>query len=155
MRAQVGADHDGLDVAALQIGARRHLGVAEAVEGERRLEHLLAAGEHVGVGGLRRAQRADAQLPVLEHLGVPHDNLVARRGTADRQPDPADEVLAEVDERLCPMGDGTPRRPAATRSSAPAARPARPGATGRVVEYLDAVRAPRAATAPVGPLPVV
>ena len=97
---QVGADDDGLDVVGPQVRRAGDLGVAEAVEGEARLQHLLAApGQRVGVGRLGGAQRADAELAVLEHLGVAERDLVARRAAADPQPDPADEVLPEVDER--------------------------------------------------------
>ena len=44
----------------------------------RRLEDVVAAAEDEPVGRLGGAQRADAQLAVLEHLGVPERDLVAR-----------------------------------------------------------------------------
>src|SRR5699024_92901 len=51
------------------------------------------------VGGLRGAQRAGAQLLVLEHLGVAQGDLGAR-GTRDREAQPAHQVLTEVEEGL-------------------------------------------------------
>ena len=75
------------------------LRVAEAVEGEGRLEHVVAAAQDVAVGGERGAQRARAELAVLQHLGVLDRDLGALRAV-HRDADPADEVLAEVDQRL-------------------------------------------------------
>ena len=56
----------------------RDLGIAEAVEREARLPALRASlPEHVRVGRARRAQRPDAELVVLDHLGVTEDDAVA------------------------------------------------------------------------------
>ena len=77
------------------------LGIAEAVEGEARLPGLHAAARAACSWSvaLARAQRAGAQLAVLEHLGVAQgDRLPGRALHVNAQP--ADQVLAEVDERL-------------------------------------------------------
>ncbi len=100
---EVGADDDGLDVLGAHLDPG-DLRVAEAVEGEARLEHLDTAGQDVAVGGLGRAQRADAELTVLEHLGVTDRDLGAGVGIAHGQSHPADQVLAEVDERRAGRG---------------------------------------------------
>ena len=76
------------------------------MEREPRLPHLGgAAAGGVAVGGLGGAQRAHAQLAVLQHLGVANGYLGARghRGPRRRrQPNayPAHQVLAEIDQRL-------------------------------------------------------
>ena len=54
--------------------------------------------QRVAVGGLGGAQRLGAELAVLEHLGVTQRDRGARRAVT-RELDPADEVLAEVDDR--------------------------------------------------------
>ena len=46
------------------------------------------------------AQRPHAELAVLEHLGVPDGDLGAGRPVGQGEADPADQVLAEVDQRL-------------------------------------------------------
>ena len=51
------------------------------------------------VGGLAASQRAGAELVVLEHLGVAARDRVAGRAVRT-EPDPADEVLTEVEQRL-------------------------------------------------------
>jgi hypothetical protein len=96
-----------------------HVGVAEAVEGEHRLEHGLARlGEHVGVGGARRAEGGGVQLVVrAEDLGVPHGDGGAGFA-AHGEPHPAGDVLPEVEhggvgaavDRGIKLGDGPHRR---------------------------------------------
>ncbi len=95
-----------------------HLGVLEAVEREDRLERGLAVvGEHVGVGGLRGAERRGVDRPVgLKHLGVADLHAVARR-SADHEAEPAGDVLADVDERVALAGLDR-RRPLADRAHA-------------------------------------
>lgn len=93
-------DDDGLDRLRRDLAWEAgDLGVSEAVEGERRLEDVLAPGQHEGVGRVGATQRPGAQLAVLEDLRVPDDDLGAGL-TLDAQAQPADEVLTEVDERL-------------------------------------------------------
>ena len=66
VRSQFGVDDHRLDgVGAELAGPALDLGVAEAVEGDRRLELVVAAAEDEPVGRLRRPQRADAELIVL------------------------------------------------------------------------------------------
>ena len=74
------------------------LDVAEAVEGERRLELVLAAAQDEAVGCLGGSQRPGAQLVVLEHLGVPQRDRRYRPGPGP-EPQPADQVLPEIDQR--------------------------------------------------------
>ena len=78
--ADVGAHHDGRERAGIE-GARPagHLRVAEAVEGQRRLEYVVFSAEDEAVGRLGAAQRPDAELIVLDHLGVPKHDLGAGR----------------------------------------------------------------------------
>ena len=82
-----------------RLGRPVHLDVAEAVEGEARLEHLAAAAaQDVGLLRPRRAQVGQVQRAVLlEHLGEaqPHRRAAL---ALDLQPHPADHVLAEVDD---------------------------------------------------------
>ena len=100
-----GAGHGGVDDDRFEVvggelaGEAGDLGVPEAVEGEGGLEDVLAAGQDEGVGGFGGAQRPGAELVVFEHLGVPQDDLVT--GLAGgAEPDPADQVLAEVQQGL-------------------------------------------------------
>ena len=98
-RLHVGVAHDGLDRVGRQLARPAvDLHVAEAVDRERRLVGLDAAtAEHVGVGLRRAAERPGAELAVLEHLGVvQHDRVTGR--AVDGEPDPAGDVLAEVDD---------------------------------------------------------
>ena len=101
----VGVQHHGGDVFAPQFaGPAAHPGVAEAVEGEAGLPHFgAAAAGDVAVGGPGGAQRTHAQFAVLQHLGVANrDGSACLRGHADAHP--ADQVLAEVDQRLAGWG---------------------------------------------------
>ncbi len=77
--AQVGVHDHGLEVVGGELARPAvDLGVAEAVEGEGGLEDVVATAEHEAVGRLGGAQRPDAELVVLEHLGVPHGDLLTR-----------------------------------------------------------------------------
>ena len=76
------------------------LDIAEAVEGEARLPRLVVtAAQRVAVRGRRVAQRAGAELAVLEDFGVTQRDRRAGRSPRTRDAQPADEVLAEVDDR--------------------------------------------------------
>ena len=55
------------------------LHIPEAVEGQRRLEDVVAAAQDESVRRVRAAQRTRAELIVLEHLGVAEHDLGARR----------------------------------------------------------------------------
>ena len=74
--------------ASIDVGVERSrpaldAGVAEPVDRERRLVDLVvAAGEHVGVGGRGRAQQPHGQLALVEDLGVAQRDLVAGRHRA-------------------------------------------------------------------------
>ena len=87
------------DVGRVELaGPAGDLGVAEAVEREPGRPLLDAvAGERVGVGGPRAAQRAGGQLTVLEDLGVAECDDGAGLA-ADPDPEAADEILAEVQD---------------------------------------------------------
>ena len=64
---QLGGDHDGGErIRGELTGPPVHLDVAEAVEGERRLEHVVAAAEDEAIGGLGGSQRSGAQFVVLQ-----------------------------------------------------------------------------------------
>ena len=93
----VGVQHDGLDVGRVDLETR-DLGVAEAVEREAGLQGLVAARQVERRGGRGVAQRADAELPVFEHLGVAHHDALPR-GAARADPQAADEILTEVEDR--------------------------------------------------------
>jgi hypothetical protein len=67
------------------------------MEGERRLEGVVPAGQDEAVCRLRGAQRPDAELAVLQHFGVP-DRDRGAAVAADGEAQPADEVLPEVDQ---------------------------------------------------------
>ena len=128
-RSRRGSAHsnDERRASALEIGdgrgrhdlGARHLRVLEAVEREGRLERRLAVvREHVPVGRARRAQRLRVDRAVgLEHLGVAHLDAVAGRA-ADDEPEPARDVLAEVDE-----GVPVARARSATTIRPPCGRP--------------------------------
>src|SRR4249920_936190 len=74
------------------------------MEGERRLEHVVAAAENEPVGGLGGSQWPRSQFIVLEHLGVPQgDRLTGRALHMD--PHPPDQVLPEIDQPLACRGD--------------------------------------------------
>ena len=99
-------------------------------------------------------ERPDAQLPVLEDLGVADHDLVAGGLVADVEPHPADEVLPEVDQggagrrgedggRGQRLGD--PHRRAVGRDQA----------SQVAVDHLDGVGASAGLGAEVGPLAVV
>ena len=101
--AQLGVHDDRLERVGGQLAGRLggpagDLGVAEAVEGLGRLEEVVAAAEHEPVGRVRGAQGPDAELAVLEDLGVAQGDLLTGLA-ADGEAQPADEVLAEVDQR--------------------------------------------------------
>ncbi len=152
---QLRGDDDGDQGVRRQLaGPAGDLGITEAVEGERRLEEVLATAQDQLVGALRGAQRADAELAVLQHLGVSQRDGLATL-TADRELQPANEILAEVDQGACPpatarsppagsLHDGRPggrrTRPAGRRRS-PAPRP-RPRSHRRIP---DAARRPKRA----------
>jgi hypothetical protein len=89
-----------------------HLDISEAVEGERGLEHVVAATQDEPVGRLRRSQRSHAELAVLEDLGVPDHDLIAGL-SASAHTQPANEVLPEVHKRPSagrgPDADGSAR----------------------------------------------
>jgi hypothetical protein len=126
--AEVSANHDGFQVGRRQVGHAVQLGVAETVEGQRRLEQLLlVAGDKVGVGGLGAAQREGGQLSALQHLGVPDGHGRPGSEPAHGDPGPADEVLPEIDQRAAsrrlpylPCGDhlGDPHRGSSGRDQA-------------------------------------
>jgi hypothetical protein len=105
---------------AVDIRRRLDLGVAEAVEGERRLEvRLLVVREDIAVGCLGGAERANVERPIrFEDLGVADRHRLAAPA-ADVQPDESGEVLAAVDgepgrgaadDRRREDRDGTDRR---------------------------------------------
>ena len=99
-RRDVGSDDDRGERRRIELARPAgDLRVPEAVEGERRFEDVVAAAEDEAVGRLGAAQRARAELIVLEHLGVPQDDLGACR-SGDSHAHEADEVLPEVDEGL-------------------------------------------------------
>ena len=78
----------------------RDLGVPESVERELRLPlELAVTGEREPVGRLSLAKRPRSELAVLEHLGVAQHDLGAGRARHPH-PQPADEVLPEVEDRL-------------------------------------------------------
>ena len=131
---QVGGDDDGDQGVRGQLaGPSGDLGVAEAVEREGRLEEVLPAAQDQLVGGLRAAQRADAELAVLQHLGVAQrDGLAAL--TAHRELQPANEILTEVDQGLdrpatarSPPAGSPHDGPPADRRTRPASRRRSPG----------------------------
>ena len=98
-RRHVGVAHDGFDRRWVELPAQAlDAGVAEAVEGERRLVRLDAiAGEHERVGGGRRAQQPGRQLALVEDLGVLQGDRVAGFA-AHADADPPGDVLSEVDD---------------------------------------------------------
>jgi hypothetical protein len=125
------------------------------MEGEARLEYLQrCAGQQVGVGGLGGPERPHSQLPVLQDLGVPDYDLLARSLVSCPEPHPADEVLPEIDQGGpgrrredggCGQGLGGPYRGAVGRDQA-----------SRVaVDHLDRVGAAAGPWAEVGSLAVV
>ena len=99
--AQTRTDPHGFDTPSAHgvqpAGPAVDLDVAEPVERESRLEHVVAAGQDEPVGGTGRAEGTDADLTVLEDLGVTQRHDVARV-TRHPRAHPADEVLAEVDD---------------------------------------------------------
>ena len=102
----VGVDHLGADRGRVELARPAlDLGVAEAVEGELRLPGDRAVRRRrVSVSvAFAGPQRPGAELVVLQHLGVPQGDHGAGR-PVDGQPQPADEVLAEVEHR--PAGRG-------------------------------------------------
>ncbi len=96
--AQVGPDDDGRDRVGVELARpAADLGVAEAVEGEGRLELVVPAGQDEPVGGLRGTQGADAELVVLQHLRVPQRDGGARLAPHPDLDEP-DQVLPEVEQ---------------------------------------------------------
>ena len=95
-RRGIAADRDELRIEDL--GRRLDLCVAEPVERERRLEHdRVLGGEDVLVRRLRGAECPGVQATVgFDHLGVAHHDMVIAR-SADREPDPARDVLAAIE----------------------------------------------------------
>ena len=93
-----------------------HLDVAEAVEGEARLEDLVGRRPRARRCRLARAaQVVQVQRAVrLEHLGVAQLTRVPR-SPSDGQPDPADHVLSEVDD-VHARAAALARRPARSSS---------------------------------------
>ena len=150
-RRGVAADRE--DLGRDQLGAGSHLGVPEAVEGERRLQHGLAVvGQHVRVGRLGRAQRAGVQAAVrLQHLGVPHGHGVAGPA-ADGEPDDTGDVLAGVeahgaagrDRALGPEGLPPPG------PAGPPGAAGSPGRAGRPRPAPSRSRRTRAGPSPAG-----
>jgi hypothetical protein len=82
-----------------------NLRVAEAVEREAGLPRLsTCSAQHVMVGGGGVAQRPHAEFAVFEDFGVAERNDCSLL-TAHPDPEPADKVLAEVQDG-CPGGRG-------------------------------------------------
>ena len=148
---EVGGDHHGRQIVGGQVpGPTVDLQVTEPVEGEGRLEDVLAPAQGEPVGGLGRAQRARAQLVVLEHLRVPEGDHRPGR-TLDGEPHPADQVLTEVDQRLpARRGPDPLRRPLVD----PAHRRRDVGRQGRGIT-LAGVYADPAVAGEAGPQPGV
>lgn len=93
--------HHGGDVIGVEgAGQAVHLGVAETVEGEAGFPLLprRVAAQGVAVGGGGVPQRARAQLAAFEDLGVAQGDRASRLAP-DAEAQPADEVLAEVEDR--------------------------------------------------------
>ena len=78
-------------------GPAVHLDVAESVEGEKRLPHLVPfPRQRVLIGGLGQPQRPQREFAVhVEYLGMPQGHDVAR-GTGDLDTYPTRDVLPEI-----------------------------------------------------------
>src|SRR5439155_22089654 len=75
-----------------------HLGVTESMHGEPWLPPFgIVTAEYVRVGGPGRPEGAGTQLTVFQDLGVPQRDPIAGL-SADRHPEAAGEVLAEVQQ---------------------------------------------------------
>ena len=131
-------------------GPALDLGVAEAVEGQGRLEDVVAAAEDEPVGRLGR--RAAAGRRARRARAPRRAGAVISRPAWPRhaEPQPADEVLPEVDQRRARTARSRSLRGAASRDGARAARRTAPGAR---VEVEDLRRARRPGRVGAGPQP--
>ena len=95
-------------------------GVAEAVEGEGRLEDVLAAAEDEPVGGLGRRAAGGCRARRARAPRRAGAVITGAGRTLDGEPQPADQVLAEVDQGPPARRGPDPLRGRARRPAAPA-----------------------------------
>src|SRR5699024_4499159 len=98
--AHITTNDDGGDCFRIELaGPAAHLRIAKPMEGELRLKYVLTTGADERVRRIGCPKRAHTQLPVLEHLRMPHRDRVPG-WAAHTHPQPAHQVLPEVEHRL-------------------------------------------------------